>query len=152
MNKADYSYSHTHIHRDKDWRVSQGLVKRCVITTAPLWAWLAICNSPWRYLPLLSLDSPAVSLSASLTGLTSSSLLPHHFPPPVLLPSVYEDLWGILLFPWQQPRSTLHPTLFLSPSSLSLPFFHTLAHSSQLLVPLKLRTRQNLASYRDCDW
>lgn len=62
----------------------------------------AISNSPQRYLPLLSPNSPAVSQSTSLPMLTLFLSTP-----PVMLQTVSEGLWDILLFPWQQLHSIL---------------------------------------------
>lgn len=116
-------------HRDKDWSVSQGLLNRCVIATAPLWAGFTISHQQFSLKVFVTslTDSPAVSLS--LSSLTSYCSPPPLSPPssPILscCPRVYKGLWGILLFPWQHPSSTLQPTPFLSLSSLSLLSLHT---------------------------
>lgn len=99
------------------------LSQKVCLHVSPLWAWLqseippeGICHHRTR-----------IPCCFSLTGFTSP---PHHFPPPALLPTVCEGLWGILLFPWQHAFCTLHPILFLSSSSyLSFPSTHSPHHS-----------------------
>lgn len=104
--------------RDKDRRVSQGLVKKKKGVSSP-----QISSSAWSYLPLLSPDSPAVSLSASLAGLTSYSFssTPFYSPCPAA-----QCLLGPLrhsIIPLTTP--SLHP--ILSSPSLSLLSPHTLS-------------------------
>lgn len=115
VNKTGCSYSRV---RTKIGGWVKALVKKVCHHCGPFRGWQSVIQ-PKGILPLLlSHVSPAVSLSAFLTGLTSYSSLPRNFPPPVLLPTVYKGLWGILLFPRQHPCSTLSPTLFYLVSPL----------------------------------
>lgn len=110
VNKTGYSHSHKRTKTEVASRLSsKGVSPPRPLCRPDLQSAIhpeGICH--------FSQPIPLLFFSAFLTGLTSYSSLPLHFPPPVLLPSVYEGLWGILLFPWQHPRSTLLPTLFLS--------------------------------------
>lgn len=74
------------MHQDKDWRVTQVLVRRCVTATAPERARLTISDSARRYFPLLT-QIPWCLALLNLFFLSSTLAPPCHRPAQCLHPS-----------------------------------------------------------------
>lgn len=124
------------MHQDKDWRVTQVLVRRCVTATAPEQARLTISDSARRYFPLLTQIPWCLDL-LNLFFLSPTLAPPCHHPAQCLHPSRHSAI----------PLTTPLPRSPSNSSPLSLSSLHSCTKCPCSVLPRCLRSGTTLCDH-----